>query len=227
VDETQVFSFKAGQFLTLVLDNRLTPLFKSFSIASAPIKLPEIEIAFHLSDDEFTRKILACKVGDEISCLQPNGQLVLKNESSNRHLIFISMGSGVTPLLSIIRQLIYNNSQNRIHLIQTNKTEEKTYFLNELNEIAKTHKSFHLLNVLTNTSNDRLDFKKLTSYFNENKIAFSECEYFISGSGEFVEHFASELRKKNIQDDSINIEQYDYSEIKKKVEKSLNKIKLP
>jgi len=75
VDETQVFSFKAGQFLTLVLDNRLTPLFKSFSIASAPIKLPEIEIAFHLSDDEFTRKILACKLVMKLAAYNPMGNL--------------------------------------------------------------------------------------------------------------------------------------------------------
>lgn len=226
-DESNQFSFKAGQYLTLILKDSSELLSKSFSIASSPDELPVIELSFKLADDNFFLKILEMQIGDYLYSLPPMGEMIA-DKPDGKIYIFISMGSGVTPFRSMIKQMLSDNINSHIHLIQTNSTKEKSFYLQDFVEFQNKHSNFNNVNILTRENAGdtlRLNCDWLADYITKSKISIDKTEFFISGSNHFVKSFLKCLLGKQIPANKIHIEKYDYNFVKSEAEKVFLKIK--
>ena len=224
-DESGLFSFRAGQYLTLILNDSNENLFKSFSIASAPYELPNIEIAFRLSTDDFSKKILNMQPGDYVFALPAIGNMTIKYSSQTKYF-FISMGSGITPFYSIVKQLIYKKFENQIHLVQSNSTIERSFYNEQLKDLSTKHANIFYTNMLTRRETikvNRLNCDWLKYYFSENNLFFNEFNFYISGNSEFVSNFVECLKQKNVDTRNIHIEKFDYNFIKTEVKKNFVK----
>ena len=87
------------------------------------------------------------KKGDTLEVLPPNGNFLLKLDSKLN--IAICAGSGITPILSMIKSSLIEHSDVKFELIYGNKTRNSTMFLDELIMLEKKY-------------NDR--FKKFTGF---------------------------------------------------------------
>jgi ring-1,2-phenylacetyl-CoA epoxidase subunit PaaE len=76
-----------------------------------------------------------------------------------RHLIMFAAGSGITPILSIIKSVLHNEPRSTISLIYSNKTYDRIIFKNELHQLeTRFQESLKIHHVLTQSENLPADF---------------------------------------------------------------------
>ena len=155
------FNYKPGQFVTLELEIDGKLVKRSYSISSTPSRPHNLEITVKRvpapSDipsvpsglvsnwlhDNFT-------VGNQIKISPPTGNFTIQNDP-NRKFMFISAGSGITPMMSISRWLCDTIPNADIVFVHSAKTVKDIAFCHELELMASRHPYFKLAITLTGT----------------------------------------------------------------------------
>ena len=221
--------FIAGQFITLILFDDSQFLFKSFSIASPPLELPNIELVFRNNGDDFNNAVLKLNSSDFIWSLPSEGKLTMPSSVRN-NIVFIAMGSGITPFMSIIKDELHKKNSKNMLLFYANRNYETAYFIDELQRFDKEEKikplNYFSREVdINNGRNCRLTPDVFNNDFRNSGINDSNCDFYLCGSSEFVAEFRNHLSAKNINLTQIHVEEYDYEKTKKEVEKSMKENK--
>ena len=103
-DKPENFTFRAGQYVALKLDNLVAPDnragVRSLSLCSAP---SEDFIAFTVreSDSGFKKTLWAMQPGTTVSITPPIGKFVL-DPADEREVVFLIGGVGITPVRSML-----------------------------------------------------------------------------------------------------------------------------
>ena len=140
------FRFSAGQYLTLRQHVDGTDLRRSYSICSgvddnalsvAVRKVPGGAFSNWVND--------ALQVGDDIDVMPPQGSFhVIAPESvddraSGREFLFIAAGSGITPILSIMKTVLAREPHCHCTLIYGNRMQSTTMFKEELEDLKNLY----------------------------------------------------------------------------------------
>ncbi len=143
---------------------------RSYSICSVPgATRPTVGIK-HLPGGVFSTFVHErLKVGDVVEVTQPTGDFTLTPKSSNQnHYVAIAAGSGITPVLSMIRSVLASEPSSMFTLVYGNKDGGSVMFLDELDALKGRHPSrFVLLHVLSREFHEvellegRIDAEKL------------------------------------------------------------------
>lgn len=230
LDETNTLKFAAGQFLTFLLDKQ-KKIFKSLSIASSPRELPYIEVAFRLTNDDFSRFVINNLVeNDIVYALPPEGEFVLDTKMVNsQNIVFITIGSGITPIFSILKSELDLSKDLNFFLFWGNKNVSTAYYWNEIIGLEKRFSNkFKIVKFLSQSENisnsqkGRMSVDSIMREINAYNISIKKADYFISGSGEFVKDINNFLIAQNVLLSNIHLEKYDYSKIKSQINHSLN-----
>lgn len=106
-DSDHAFAHEAGQALTLAVPAAEAPLFRTFSIASAPEAGGPIEVTIKAQQDGRATRWLhdVLQPGDRLEAVRPRGQFTLARRRPDAPLAFVSAGSGATPLMAMLRAL--------------------------------------------------------------------------------------------------------------------------
>jgi glycine betaine catabolism B len=136
--------FQAGQYINLFADVGGVRTSRPYSIASAPTQSGYYEIAVRRIDDGFVSNYFLndLKVGALIHSSSPAGSFHYNPLYHGDNLLFIAGGSGITPFMSMIRELADRNEARRIHMFYGSRVEEDVIYLEELKRIAAAHKNF-------------------------------------------------------------------------------------
>ncbi|TDE18485.1 ferredoxin--NADP reductase [Dyadobacter psychrotolerans] len=132
-EQTDGFSlvYKAGQFLTFLIELHGHEVRRSYSMSSAPeVDLfPAITIK-RVPNGEVSRFWLDhVQEGDVFNALPPSGRFVLEeSDGKARDIFLIGAGSGITPLFSILKQALYSEGESVVTLIYANRNESHTMF---------------------------------------------------------------------------------------------------
>jgi ring-1,2-phenylacetyl-CoA epoxidase subunit PaaE len=131
--------YKAGQFLTFVFSKHDMEERRSFSISSTPLLNEPLSITVkRLDNGEYSRKLIDnTSVGDELVTIGPSGFFTLPDDrSSYKQIFFFAAGSGITPILPLLKTLLYSNTDLKIVLIYSNRSIADTIFYETLLELA-------------------------------------------------------------------------------------------
>lgn len=131
--------YKAGQFLTFVFLKHDMEERRSFSISSTPALNEPLSITVkRLDNGEFSRKLIDnTAVGDELVTIGPSGFFTLPEDiSSYKQIFFFAAGSGITPVLPLIKTLLYSKADLKIVLLYSNRSVDDTIFHKPLKELA-------------------------------------------------------------------------------------------
>lgn len=123
------FRFTPGQAAEISFDrDGLRDEKRPFSITSLPDS-PDIEfiIKIYPEHDGFTRNLLKIQAGDTLILHQVFGNIAYRGEG-----VFIAGGTGITPFLSILRDLDTRQAVGNNALIFINKRQEDVILKNEL-----------------------------------------------------------------------------------------------
>ena len=130
--------YKPGQFLTL-LHPLSSSVRRSYSLSSHPLLDQNLQITVkRIANGEFSRWLYDhAKVGDHLQTIGASGFFTLPNELSNdTMLLFMAAGSGITPILSLLKEVLFQRKQKAL-LIYSNHSEKETIFYHELKELER------------------------------------------------------------------------------------------
>ncbi|XCF06536.1 ferredoxin--NADP reductase [Tamlana crocina] len=135
------FSFQAGQYITLKTEIDGNEVRRDYSLCSSP-KSGELKVAVkEVKDGTFSWYANnTLKAGDTLDVAPPRGRFVFTpNDSKTKNIALFAAGSGITPILSIIKCALEEEVYSKVILVYGNKTTEETMFLNELLELQNQH----------------------------------------------------------------------------------------
>ena len=133
--------YRAGQYLTLSLRINRRKYFRPYSFSSAPSvdsflettikRVPGGTVSNFINDE--------IKIGDSIEVLEPMGDFVFDENEAIETIYFWGVGSGITPLISMIKEVLITKPLIKIHLVYGNKKDDTTLFLLLIKELASTY----------------------------------------------------------------------------------------
>ncbi len=138
--------YKAGQFFTLLVNLHGKEVRRSYSISSAPSVDEDIFFTIkRIENGELSRYLLDyLQVGDIITSLPPSGRFTIDARES-KLAVFISAGSGITPVFSLIKHILYHFADTDILLIYQSRNEDESIFREELLLLQKKFKERFLI----------------------------------------------------------------------------------
>lgn len=138
-------SYQAGQFITLVKESNHLELRRNYSFSSAPSETGIYAITFkRIPNGEFSRWLFdQVREGDQLKALEPGGMFTVHSQMDQPGslLLLLAAGTGITPLFSIIKEVLANHTHLRIWLIYSNKTVSQAIFAPELRALQQAHPS--------------------------------------------------------------------------------------
>lgn len=133
--------YQAGQYLTLSFRINGRKYIRPYSFSSAPSVDPFLETTIkRIPDGIFSNHIHdTIQVGDMVEVMEPMGDFVhVTNETINQ-IYFWGVGSGITPLISIIKEVLISNPRVNVNLVYGNKNFESTIFLEGINQLLQLY----------------------------------------------------------------------------------------
>lgn len=207
--------FKSGQYFFITL---LNPPFKGdgprdtthhFSIVNSPNQNGTIEMTTRIRQESNFKKSLAkLPLGSEVEIDRINGTFTLPDEV-NQPIVYIALGIGITPFISMIRYTNEEKKDYQITLIYSDSNTESMAFLDELKKLEKNNPKFKLILTITKDKNwqgekRHVDQNFIKDYFDKP----NENIYFISGPPKAVEAVAISLEQANISKENIKTENF-------------------
>src|ERR1700688_305406 len=130
--------YKAGQFITLVDKSGSREIRRSYSIISSPVLKEPLSIAIKRIDNGiFSRKLVdRARVGDSLLTTGAAGFFCLPDNIKSFTSIFLfAAGSGIAPILSLIKTVIRLYPDISVYLIYSNQSLETAAFYQELQSL--------------------------------------------------------------------------------------------
>jgi ring-1,2-phenylacetyl-CoA epoxidase subunit PaaE len=214
-DLRERFRFTPGQFLTLRTELDGEQVRRSYSICSAPGDA-ELRVAIkRVADGRFSAWAHdALVAGATIDVWPPDGRFHVPLAASNaRHYLGVVAGSGITPLLSIIKTTLAVEPHSRFTLVYGNRASSSVMFRDELQDLKDRYLGrFALLFVMSREQQDvdvfhgRIDEAKCAALF-ERWIDVAGVDIaFICGPAEMAKAVATSLRAHGLGQEQIKTE---------------------
>jgi ring-1,2-phenylacetyl-CoA epoxidase subunit PaaE len=133
--------YQAGQYLTLSFRINGRKYTRPYSFSSAPSTDAFLETTIkRVPNGMFSNYVHdTVRVGDIVEVMEPMGDFVHIHNESFRQIYFWGVGSGITPLISIIKEVLILNPLLQVNLIYGNKNFESTIFLDLINGLLKQY----------------------------------------------------------------------------------------
>jgi ring-1,2-phenylacetyl-CoA epoxidase subunit PaaE len=212
-----VFAFKAGQHLTLRTQMNGEDLRRNYSVCVAPHE-SEIRIAVkQMPGGRFSSWANAnLKIGAEIEVLPPLGRFVMPPmDGAEPYYVALSGGSGITPVLSILKTVLKENPRARFTLLYGNRDSASIMFLEELAGLKNRYLDrLEIYHFLENEAeeielfNGRLDRAKCDEVFSSLVDVKAASAFFICGPGPMMDAVEDALKARSVSPDRIFIERF-------------------
>lgn len=150
----QPVSYKAGQFLTLILSHNNHEVRRSYSLSSVPDEPLRLTIK-RVQNGEISRYLLdTLQEGDILTSLHPAGRFTLDTQQTG-DVVLIGAGSGITPLFGLLKEALQSNSSRRVTLLYSNTSERNIIFRDELADLHQQHPDrFKMIHLISNLLDD-------------------------------------------------------------------------
>lgn len=130
--------YKSGQFLTLILNIDGKEVRRAYSLCSAPQVDEYMAVTVKRVEGGLVSNWLneRCRPGDTIKVMEAMGSFTTEyNAGNKRHLILFAGGSGITPMMSIIKSLLTKEPDSISSLIYCNRNIDSIIFRETLDEL--------------------------------------------------------------------------------------------
>jgi len=213
--------YLAGQYLTLMFRINGRRYLRPYSFSSAPGVDPFLEVTIKRVPNGVVSNYInnAVAIGDAIEVLQPIGDFVFPIERKANQVFLWGVGSGVTPLFSLLKFILNEESLNetQVHLIYGNHNIESSIFWNALHILQQEHSDrlkithFHTRsdkNENTNTSIfGRIQPDVVLKDYDLNQV--NESLHYICGPLDLKNNIKNVLSNYNLPSENLFIEDFE------------------
>lgn len=210
------FKYRAGQYLTIKAMVNGEEVRRSYSLSSSPAE-KDLKISSKTVENGKMSNYLDSQihVGMEMQVMAPEGKFTTESISSDADLILFAAGSGITPVISIIKDSLRNQSQRKIFLFYCNSTEEEIIFKKELQSLAQEFSDRFQLQLFVSRSDvdgpgflcGRMDDSRIKELLS-NVGDYNSKHYFICGPEGMISSTKSSLEALSIPSEQIHIEYF-------------------
>lgn len=211
------YQYKQGQYITLKMKVNGEEIRRSYSICTSPHSENELRVAIkEVQGGKMSTHVNRnLKVGDVIDVMTPMGTFYSSlNGSAKKNYVLFAGGSGITPMMSILKSTLYVEKQSNITLIYANRNEESTIFKKEIDSIVASNPHLKVVYVfdapkekISDLQTGMITAEKAMALI-ENFGGVNADEYFICGPGPMMENVKATLEKLKIAKEKIHIEYF-------------------
>lgn len=224
----ETFNYKPGQYLTLKFSIYGEEVRRSYSLCSSPVLEEPLRIGVKRVKDGLVSNHINdnLKAGDTVDVMPPDGRFFadVKKDSYKTYYLF-SAGSGITPILSILKTVLFTEARSYVHMIYGNRSQDSIMFNTELNELQEQYSDrFILEHTLSRPKSNwsdlwktskaqsyrkgRVDTDAVKWFVNEYPPYAQNAEYYICGPGTMIENTKKALKSIDVPENRIFIESF-------------------
>lgn len=210
-----MFDFRPGQYLTLRTHIDGQELRRSYSICAVPGD-GQLRVAIkRLNDGAFsTWANSGLRDGQLLDVMPPDGHFTVDFDASHaRHYVAFAVGSGITPILSLLKSALETEPESRFTLFFGNRASSSVLFREEIEDLKNRFMSrFSLIHIMSREQQDidlfngRLDGPKvdqlLSCWLDPGTIDYA----FVCGPQDMTESVIRALQDKGVDKARIKFE---------------------
>jgi len=208
------FSFIPGQYITIRITLNGKEIRRSYSICSTPengeLRVVVKEVKNGIFSNYATKKL---KVGDELEVAPPEGKFILQTATSHqKNYAAFAAGSGITPIMSMIKSVLFKETHSTFVLVYGNKSAEDTIFKAEIDQfLIKYPKRFFVQyvfskKILGDAILGRID-KSVVNLILKNKFKNTEFDdFYLCGPEPMVETVTNTIKENGNSASKIHFE---------------------
>lgn len=226
------FSYKQGQHITVRTHLNDKEIRRSYSMSSSPL-----ESSFAVTVKKVEGGAMSgwihdqLKAGDTVEVAPPDGRFFTETNPEKRRTYYMfGAGSGITPLMSIIKTVLEAEPMSAVFLLYGSRNEENIIFRDALDQLSMRYNGqLHVEYVLSqlkkeggifgmfkkSTSNwqgrtGRISAKMVNGFLDEQMPRGPEqdCQYFVCGPGSMTDTVKNAILGRGIQSKQIHTEHF-------------------
>jgi len=211
----ETFQYKQGQYITLRTTINGEDTRRSYSVCSSPLD-NELRVAVKKTEygifSTYANEQL--KKGDTLNVMPPLGKFFTElNPDQSKQYIGFAAGSGITPLLSIIKTTLRTELKSSFTLVYGNRNRHSIIFKEELEGLKNLHMDrFRVIYILSCEKTDaainfgRIDAEKCTALCNKNLDINTTDEFFLCGPENMIFSVKDQLEQLGVDKKKIHFE---------------------
>lgn len=215
------FSFKAGQYITIKTQVDGKEIRRAYSLCSPPygdsFKVTVKEVKGGKFSVIANNKLQA---GDTLEVHPPEGKFVFEPSERDKPGIYAAFaaGSGITPVLSILKTVLDREPLSRFVLVYGNKTPDETIFFKELLELQLKYPDRLFIEfVYSQCKEENCHYGRIDSstvnYVIRNKFKNEDFEkFYLCGPEEMIDLVKEVLLKNGVEEKKITFELFSTSD---------------
>ena len=217
-DLRERFAFRAGQHVTLRATINGEEVLRNYSLCTRPADADWMVIVKRIGGGLFSNWIGdRLKAGDTLDVMPPHGSFTCEFDASkSRHFVGIAGGSGITPVMSLVRTLLAEEPNSRFTLLYGNRDSSSVIFLEALAGLKDKYlgrlEIYHFLDA------EEQDIELFNGMLNRERLEEAITAlvpdapvvdgWFICGPGPMMDAAEGALLDRNVPKERIHIERF-------------------
>jgi ring-1,2-phenylacetyl-CoA epoxidase subunit PaaE len=208
------YTFVAGQYVNLKLTLDGKEIRRAYSICSSP-ESGELRISVKaVKEGVFSQfATTKLKIGDLLEIGSPEGKFTFEpHADKQKNYAAFAAGSGITPILSILKSVLKSEPKSSFVLVYGNKNPEETIFFQELHDLqAKYTGRLFVQYVYSQANTDaalhgRIDESKVKFVLDEKHKALDFDKFYLCGPEDMISTVTKVLVARNVKESAIKFE---------------------
>lgn len=220
----ETFKYKSGQYITIKLDSYGINQRRAYSLSTSPIAENDFGVT--------VKEVRAGKVSPWLNNVLKEGQILqvmpplgnfttdIKESNSNSY-IFFAGGSGITPILSLIKSILLVEKESTCTLVYANRNSDSIIFKNELKELEDNNDNLKIIHILDEADSNfvsevgLLKSDKCRDILQNNIKSFDiqNSEFFLCGPGGLMSQIEIALDELHVEKKQIHKESFTVDEV--------------
>ncbi|WP_257973730.1 hybrid-cluster NAD(P)-dependent oxidoreductase, partial [Vibrio parahaemolyticus] len=216
-------NYLPGQHLPIEVDINGKKIGRRYTLSSSPSRPGRYAISVkRIAGGRVSNALLDnLQVGDVLEAENPDGQFHLKTHDA-QPLLLLSAGSGVTPMLSMVRYLADHNQLNDVVFYHQCRTEHDIPCRSELEQLKREHSGLEVKICLTQPAVDWFGLKGRLSLSHIKQIKdVEQRQVFVCGPDGFMQKAKNLLLKKGLPEAHYHQEAFGVSAVQARPEKEV------
>lgn len=231
-DLKEKFDYVQGQYLTLKFQLDGVEMRRSYSMCSSPLENDIAVTVKRVRDGKVSTFIHdRVKPGDTIEVMQPDGRFFTHLDEEHKiNYYLVGAGSGITPLMSILKTILEKEPLSHVFLLYGNRNEDSIIFKDELEKLEKRYAGqLHVRHILSQPNREkksglgglfskgkitwegkvgRIDGSAMERFLQDFAPRHKQSEFFLCGPGGMIDSVEKALQAKGFDKKNIHHEYF-------------------
>ncbi|ETW97953.1 MAG: hypothetical protein ETSY1_20730 [Candidatus Entotheonella factor] len=225
--------YQAGQFLTLQFNIDGKPVRRAYTLSSSPVLDQHFQITVKRIPDGLVSNYIhdQLQVGDRIDIMPPRGKCCVTVAPSHYKTYYLfGAGSGVTPLMSILRTVLATEPHSHVFFFYGNRHEDRIIFRPELQDLDREYGDrLQIVHTLSQPKRDtlsaslsfwrwgevawevrkgRIDAPAVQWFLRTHRPVAQDVQYFICGPEGMIDTISATLQQLGALPERIHVERF-------------------